>query len=76
MHNIYCKSNRTILNKKKCIQESFNTYISHQLFDYKITFVNSQPENIDSKGDFVKTSLEYKNKPDSYLVLRIQLMSI
>ena len=25
-----------------CIPESFNTNISHQLFDYKITFVNSQ----------------------------------
>ena len=25
-----------------CLQESFNTNISHQLFDYTITFVNSQ----------------------------------
>ena len=25
-----------------CIQESFNTIISHKLFDYTITFVNSQ----------------------------------
>ena len=25
-----------------CIPESFNTNISHQLFDYTITFVNSQ----------------------------------
>ena len=35
------------------IPESFNTNISHQLFDYKITFVNSQHKNINSKGDFV-----------------------
>ena len=25
-----------------CIQESFNTNISHNFFDYTITFVNSQ----------------------------------
>ena len=30
-----------------CIPESFNTNILHQLFDYKITFLNSQ------KGNFV-----------------------
>ena len=28
-----------------CLPESFNTNISHQLFDYKITFVNSQHES-------------------------------
>ena len=27
---------------KFCIPESFNTNISHQLFDYLITFVNKQ----------------------------------
>ena len=32
---------------------SFNTSISHQLFDNKITLVNSQRENTNSKGDFV-----------------------
>jgi hypothetical protein len=31
-----------------CIPESFNTNISHQLFDYTITFVNTN-----SNGDFV-----------------------
>ena len=36
-----------------CIPESFNTNISHQLFDYKITLLNSQHENMNSKGDFV-----------------------
>jgi len=35
------------------IPESFNMIISHQLFDYKITFGNSQRENTISKGDFV-----------------------
>jgi phosphatidylinositol kinase/protein kinase (PI-3 family) len=40
-----------------CISESINTNISHQLFDYKITFVNSQNTNL--KGDFVlKTRFE------------------
>ena len=35
-----------------CIQESFNTNISHQLFDYTITFLNSQRKNTNSNGDF------------------------
>ena len=33
--------------------ESFNTSISHQPFDYKITTVNSQRENTNSKGGLV-----------------------
>ena len=37
-----------------CMPESFNTNISHQLFNYKINnLCESQPENIKSKGDFV-----------------------
>ena len=36
---------------KICIPESFNTNIEHQLFDYKITFVNSKHENMISKGN-------------------------
>ena len=36
-----------------CIPESFNTNISHQIFANKITFVNSQCENTNSKGDFI-----------------------
>ena len=35
------------------IPESFNTEISHQLFDNTLTFVNSQHWNTNSKGDFV-----------------------
>ena len=35
-----------------CITESFKTSISHHLFDYKITFVNQQQENTNSKDDF------------------------
>ena len=35
-----------------CIPKIINTNISHQLFDYTITFVNSALEQ-DSKGDFV-----------------------
>jgi hypothetical protein len=60
-----------------CIPESFNTKISHQLFDYKITSVNSQHENINLKSDFVlktnfKRSFEIylvnKNKSFPYLI--------
>ena len=36
-----------------CISKSFNTNISHQVFGYKITFVNSQREDTYSKGYFV-----------------------
>ena len=32
------------------IPVSFNTNISHQLFDYKITLVSIQHENTNSKG--------------------------
>ena len=41
-----------------CISKSFNTNISHQLFDYIINFVNSQHEKTNSKVDFV---LVFKN---------------
>ena len=30
--------------------ESFNTNISHQIFNYKTTFVNSQHKHTNSKG--------------------------
>ena len=30
------------INKDSCITESFNMNISHQLFDYTLTFVNPQ----------------------------------
>ena len=43
-----------------CIPESFITNISHQVFDYKITFVYSQRKNTNSKRNFVlKTGLEH-----------------
>ena len=58
--------------------EIFNTNISHQLFDYKITLVNLKRKNINSKGDYVlKNWFEssfyqrlklYKNKFDSDLL--------
>jgi hypothetical protein len=60
-----------------CIPESF-TYISHQLFDYKITFVNSQHKNTNSKDDFeLKNLFETsvlqisgcKNKSESKILL-------
>ena len=47
------------LTKVICIPESFNTNISHQLFDYIITYVNSQHQNSLSKGDFVKTGFKH-----------------
>ena len=37
--------------KEIFIPESFNMKISHQLFDYIITFVNSQHLNTNSKDD-------------------------
>ena len=39
--------------KTLCISESFYTNISHQHFDFKITFMNSKQKNTNSKGDFV-----------------------
>ena len=39
-----------IFENNKCLPESFNMNISHQLFDLAITFVNSQHYNINSKG--------------------------
>ena len=40
-------------NKYICLPENFNTNISHQFFDYIMTFMNSQHQNKNSKGDFV-----------------------
>ena len=45
--------------------ESFNINISHQLFDYKITSVNSQRENPNSKGGYVL------KKPFETFILKI-----
>ena len=42
-----------LLQNNLCIQGNFNTNISYRLFSYKITFVNSQHENTNSKCDFV-----------------------
>ena len=36
-----------------CLPESFDMDISHQLSNCKITFVDSQHENTNSKGDFM-----------------------
>ena len=47
---IICKINMKLFVYQKAL---FNTNISHQLFDYKITFVNSQRENINLNVDFV-----------------------
>ena len=40
-------------NDSFCIQESFNVNNFYQIFVYKLTFVNSQPENTNSKGDCI-----------------------
>ena len=40
-----------------CIPESFNTNISHQLLNHKITLVNSQRKYINSKSDFVHKNI-------------------
>ena len=56
------------------IPDSFNTNILHQLFKYKIAFVNSQHEKTNLKGDFVIKNrfkrfvlrfMVYKDKSDS-----------
>ena len=52
-----------------CKPESFNTNISQQLFDYKITFVNSQLKNTNWKDDFV-----LKNRGFVTFVLKISGM--
>ena len=52
-YNVILKNYTKLILNNIFISESFNTSISHQLFDYKITFHNSQLENTKSKGDFV-----------------------
>ena len=58
----------------KCSPKIFNSNISYNLFYYEITFINSQHNTTNSKGDFVhkkgfRRSFErfmlYKNKSDS-----------
>ena len=56
--NFLKNSNRKIFLLKNGINtfripESFNINISHQFFDYKITFVNSHRDNTNLNGDFV-----------------------
>ena len=50
-------------NDNICIPESFNTNISHQPFEYNVTFVNSHLENTISKGDFV-----HKNRFEKFIL--------
>ena len=63
-----------------CIPKSFNTNISHQLFDdkQKITFVNTQHENTNSKGDLVLRFkvrfLVFKTKFESKIYINTALM--
>ena len=43
-----------------CIPERFNKNISYHLFDYTITFVNSQHLNTNSKADlYSKTDFKH-----------------
>ena len=44
-------------------QKFFNMNISHQHFDYKIAFVNSQHKNTNFKGDFF-----LKNRFEMYVL--------
>jgi hypothetical protein len=51
-HNDKFSSNYEYLQDKAVfLLESFNTNISHQLFDYTKTFVNLQHKNTNLKGD-------------------------
>ena len=51
------------IQHKKSSQIFFDKNISNKLFDNKITFVNSQCENTNSKGDFV-----LKNRFETYVL--------
>ena len=55
------------------LPESFNTNISHQLLDYKITFVNSQYQNTNSKGN-LNSNTGFKCMFLKFLVLEINLL--
>ena len=44
-----------------CTPDIFNTKISHQFFEYKITFVLSQPEKTNSKGCVLKPSFKHSD---------------
>ena len=46
-----------------CIPKSFNTNILYQLFDYKITFENSQLDNKNSIVDFL-----LKNRFETFIL--------
>ena len=63
-----------------CIPESFNTNISHQLFDYIITCKFTALEHKFKRGfltqKLVLKFLVYKNKSDTGMVWRIQLKVI
>ena len=56
-----------------CIPESFNTNISHQLFEYKITLVIPQHKNAKFKGDFYsKTGLNVCLKDFWYTKIKLR----
>ena len=57
------------LKYPSCIQESFNTNIQNQFFDYTITFVNSKHAHTHSTGYFV--CLKGHNYIDSKCCLSI-----
>ena len=42
-----------MMYKTLCTPESFYMNISHQPFDFKITFMNSKQKNTNLKGDYV-----------------------
>ena len=59
-------------NLSFCIPESFNKIISHQLFDHKITFVNSQHENEIQKVIFYSKA-GLKRSYERLLITKINL---
>ena len=77
-NNIKIKGSRdskgsAIFKKYFCILESFNRNISYHLFDYIITFVNSQHLNTNLEGDFVikKPVLNIRFKDFGYTKLNL-----
>ena len=55
-----------------CLSETFNTNISHQIFYYKIAFVNLQYENTKSKDNFeLRTGLNTRFNDFGYTKINL-----
>ena len=62
--------------KYSCIPEIFQTNILHQLYYYKITLLNLQHENANSKGDFVLKIMFFDLHFKDFWYTKINLIQI